>query len=126
MAKATRSQTELYLLGEFVTELTGSKLPSMRLALGFFLHRHLKLMETINEAKIETIEEIAKFRQKARIPTQEPKHCRTKLHKLFEGWRLLKKNKSRTAPTQRAKELAFVSQLEDLFDIAHFKALTVK
>lgn len=79
MVKATRSLTELYLLGDFVSELTGSKLPSLRMALGFFLHRHLKLKETIKEASAATIGEIQKFWQKARIPMRDPKHCKTKL-----------------------------------------------
>ena len=39
-------------------------------------------------------------------------------------WRLLKKNKARTSPTQLARESAFVSRLEDLFDVAHADALT--
>ncbi len=48
-----------------------------------------------------------------------------KLEKLFEEWRLLKKNKARISPSQRAKESTFVSKLEDLFDIAHANVLTM-
>ena len=53
-------------------------------------------------------------------------HCVIKLKKAFKEWQLLKKNKARNSPTQRAKELAFVSKLEDLFDVAHAGVLTNK
>lgn len=43
MAK-TRSESEIYLLGSTISELTGSKLPSIRMALGLFLHHHLNLI----------------------------------------------------------------------------------
>ena len=48
MAKATRSKNGLYLLGDPVSELTGSKLPSLRMALGFFLHIQGIYKESIN------------------------------------------------------------------------------
>ena len=61
--------------------------------------------------------------KKARIPTRDHQNCQTKLQQTFEEWRLLKKNKARTSPTQFAKESAFISRLEDLFDVAHADAL---
>ena len=91
MAKATRLQTQVYLLGDSISELNGSKLPSLRMALGFFLHRHLEMKDTIKQASSVTIKEIAKFWQKARIPMREQQHCQIKLEKLFEEWRLFKK-----------------------------------
>jgi hypothetical protein len=125
MAAATRSQTEVYLLGCTVTELTGSKLPSLRMALGYFLHHHLKLHETIRQSSTATIEEIAKFWHKVRIPIRDVQNCHTKLEKAFEEWRLLKKNKGRQSQTQQSKEAEFVSRLDDLFDIAHANALSI-
>uniref|UniRef100_UPI00358F33D6 zinc finger protein 813-like n=1 Tax=Myxine glutinosa TaxID=7769 RepID=UPI00358F33D6 len=122
--KATRSQTKLYLLGDSVTELSGSKLPSLRMALGFFLHHHLDLKETVRQSSDVTITEIANFWKKARIPMRAHQNCQTKLEQTFEEWRLLKKNKARTSPTQLARESAFVSRLEDLFDVTHADALT--
>lgn len=124
MMKTTRSQTELYLLGNYVTELTGSKLPSLRIALGFFLYQHLEFKKTIRQASSATIKEISKFWEAARIPIRDLQNCQTKLENVFEEWRLLKKNKARTSTTQREREIAFVSNLEDPFDIAHADALT--
>ncbi|KAK2702108.1 hypothetical protein QYM36_019238 [Artemia franciscana] len=99
LANATRSRTELYLIGSSVSELRGSKLPSLRMVLGFFLHLHLELNETIRHSSAAALEQV------------------------FEEWRLLKKNKARKSSTQQAREAAFVSRLEDLFDIAHADAL---
>ncbi|KAK2725446.1 hypothetical protein QYM36_000064 [Artemia franciscana] len=123
LANATRSQTELYLIGSSVSELRGSKLPSLRMALGFFLHLHLELNETIRHSSAAAVTELAKFWRKARIPMRDHQNCQTKLEQAFEEWRLLKKNKARKSSTQQAREAAFVSRLEDLFDIAHADAL---
>lgn len=122
-AKVRRSQTKLYLLGNSVIGITGSKLPSMHMALGFFLHHHLDLKKTVRKSSDIAITEITKVWKKARIPTRGHQNCQTKLQQTFEEWRLLKKNKARTSPTQLAKESAFVSRLDDLFDIAHADAL---
>ena len=125
MAKATRSKTKLYLLGEPVTVLTGSKLPSLRMTLGLFLHHHIELKQTIRKSSAVTITEIAKFWLKARLPIKDHQHCQTKLEKVFDEWKLLKKNKGRTnSTTQLSKEADFVSKLDDLFDVAHVNVLT--
>ncbi|GBN32614.1 hypothetical protein AVEN_135919-1 [Araneus ventricosus] len=123
--KSTRSKTDIYLLGSTITELTGSKLPSIGMALGLFLHHHIELNKTIRESSTTTIEEITKLWQKARIPVQELRNCQSKLEKLFEQWRLLKKNKNRNTLTQKSKEGEFVSKLNNIFDIAHATALNM-
>ncbi|KAK2708416.1 hypothetical protein QYM36_014133, partial [Artemia franciscana] len=123
LANATRSRTELYLIGSSVSELRGSKLPSLRMALGFFLHLHLELNETFRHSSAAAVTELAMFWRKARIPMRDHQNCQTKLEQAFEEWRLLKKNKARKSSTQQAREAAFVSRLEDLFDIAHADAL---
>ena len=96
MAKAKRSKTKMYLLGEPVTVLTGSKLPSLRMTLGLFLHHHIKLKQKIRKSSAVTITEIAKFWLKARRLIKDHQHCQTKLEKVFEEWKLLKKNKGQT------------------------------
>ena len=122
---ATRSKTEVYLLGSTINELTGSKLPSVHMALGFFLHQHLELKKPIRQASAITIKEIKEFWEKARIPVRDEHNCQNKLQKCFEEWRLLKKNKGRSSKTQKEKEETFVAGLKDLFDIAHANALDV-
>ncbi|GBM13276.1 hypothetical protein AVEN_226265-1 [Araneus ventricosus] len=109
---STRSKTDIYLLVSLtITELTGSKLPSIGMALGLFLHHHIELNKTIRESSTTTVQEMTKFWQKARIPVQELGNCQPKLEKLFEQWRLLKKNKNRNTVTQKSKEGEFVSKL---------------
>jgi len=119
----TRSQKHVYLLGTTISEFTGSKLPSLRMVLGLFLHRHNDLSETIRESSNFVVSEIGKFYQKARIPMRDSQNCQTKVEKVFEEWRHLKKNKGRQSATQKKKESEFISRLEDLFDVAHTSAL---
>ncbi|GBN67383.1 hypothetical protein AVEN_211017-1 [Araneus ventricosus] len=123
--KSTRSKTDIYLLGSTITEITGSKLPSIGMALSLFLHHHIELNKTIRESSTTTIEEITKFWQKPRIPVQELRNCQPKLEKLFEQWRLFNKNKNRNTLTQKSKEGEFVSKLNNIFDIAHANALNM-
>ena len=47
MLVATRSKTQVYLLGDSVAKLTGCKLPSLRMALGLFLYHYIELKETV-------------------------------------------------------------------------------
>lgn len=61
ITEKTRSETKLYFLGKSVTEVTGRKFPSLRMALGFFLHQHLEWKKTIRESSAVTITEIVKF-----------------------------------------------------------------
>ncbi|GBO44289.1 hypothetical protein AVEN_247284-1 [Araneus ventricosus] len=95
------------------------------MALGLFLHHHIELNKTIRESSTTTIEEVTNFWQKARIPVQELRNCQPKLEKLFEQWRLLKKNKNRNTLTQKSKEGEFISKLNNIFDIANANALNM-
>ena len=61
----------------------------------------------------------------ARIPTRDVRNCRTKLGKLFEEWRLLKKNKGKQSVKQQSREAEFLCKLDDLFDIAHANAMNI-
>lgn len=62
-----------------MTELTGSKLPPVRMELGFFLHHHLEMRETIRQSSAATVAEIAKFWYRTRIPIRDAQNCQTKL-----------------------------------------------
>ena len=66
----TRTQTHIYLLGFTVTELVGPKLPSNHQVFGLFLHHHITEKLTIRNAATEVIEEVKKFRERARIPEE--------------------------------------------------------
>lgn len=120
---ATRQKDQVYLLNTKIDVITGSKLPSFRQCLGFFLYHHLDLKKTRREASSTVIETVLEFWHRARIPTRAIQHCQQKLEDLFDEWRALKKNMSRQTETQRKNEAQFCDVLEDLFDIAHADAL---
>ena len=83
MALNTKSREKVYLIGRTVPELLGCKLPSLRMALGSFLHYHLELHKTVRHSSNATILEIAKFWQKARIPIGKHTNCKKKIGKDF-------------------------------------------
>lgn len=122
---ATRSQTKVYLLDEYIEEIVGGKLPSLRQVFGRFLYLHLEKKLTIRQASATVIKETTVFWNKARIPMKDFQNCQSKIEKIFEQWRLLKKNKSRASATQKANENAFAKKLDDLFDLAHENALAM-
>ena len=124
MAAATRFKNQVYLLGSSASELIGAKLPSIGMTLGLFLHHHLDLKKSIRESSAAVVSEVAKVWDKARIPISIRQNCQTKVEKLFEKWRLLKKNKGRQSVTQQANESDFIATFDDLFDFAHAEALT--
>lgn len=123
---STRLKEQVYLLGSTISEITGSKLPSIRQCLSLFLHHHLDLKKTRHEASAYVTHKIEEYwMQKARIPTRATQHCQKKVEELFDEWRALKKNKGRKTDTQRKNEAEFCEDLDDLFDIAHADALTI-
>lgn len=87
----TRSQTRIYLLEEYVEEIAGGKLPSLRQVLGRFLYLHLEQQHTIRQASAAVVRETTVFWNKARIPMKDFQNCQTKIEKSFELWRLLQK-----------------------------------
>ena len=61
MATATRNKKKLYLLGSYIDDITGAKLPSNKQALGYFLNLHREENHTIRKAATLTIEKIFVF-----------------------------------------------------------------
>lgn len=120
-----RSKTKVYLVDSVISEMTGNKLPSIGMSLRFFLYHHNDLKATVKEASKITIAEITKFWMRARIPMRDPQHCQKKLEELFEEWRQLKKNNKRETHNQKAKQQAFSSKLDNLFDVAHADSLNI-
>ena len=74
--------------------LLGPKLSSNRQVFGLFLHHHITEKLTIRNAATEVIEEVKKFWERARIPVRDSQHCISKLEKLFNEWKDLKKHKN--------------------------------
>lgn len=69
------------------------------------------LSSPFHQASSTTIKDTAKFWNRALLIMREQQHSQSQLEKLFEEWRLLKKNKAQVFPTQHAKELAFCYEL---------------
>lgn len=118
---ATRKDTSIYLIGSYQPQIVSSKLPSNGDALKvlFFNLREVRL--DLHESAKLVIDEIFTFWNKARIPTKQGYNCITKLEKLYGTWRNLQKSSHRASNS--GKEIAFVNELNDLFDISHEKAL---
>ena len=122
MATATRSKTEVYLLGSTIDVLSGSKLPSTGDVLRLYVHK-LKSASTKHEAAATVIKEVQLFWERARIPMRRADHAIAQLEELVRKWEGLKKNKTRRTATQVANEETLTETFNDLFDVAHQDAL---
>lgn len=121
----TRKDTSVFLVGNYYPQIVGSKLPSNRdvLKVLFFNIREVQL-DVHENAKL-VIREILTFWNKARIPTKYECGCVKNLETLYESWRKVQRNSNRKSNT--VKEVAFVNELNNLFDVAHKNALnTIK
>lgn len=124
MACKRKLRTKIFLIGSETTQISGSKLPSNRQVLQVLFYNIRYVNLTVRVSARLAIEETIIFWQKARIPVRETQHCIAKLEALYKEWRNLQKNSSRNSDIQRNKENAFTDNLNDLFDIAHAKALS--
>ena len=93
MASSSIKRQQVYLLECLNENITGSKLPSIRQVLGFFLHQQLENKKTKREASTLNVGKVSAFWLKANIPTRERKHCTSQVEKLCEEWHLLKNEK---------------------------------
>lgn len=122
-APSTRLSDSIYLLGVKDLDHLSSKnqLPTTKEVLLRF-HYFLQERKSVRNASHSTIEELNTIWQKSSIPTKMTKHSIEKLEKVHSEWLLLKKNKDRKTETQKSKEVAFIKEINKLFDIAHADA----
>ena len=78
---------------------------------------------TTKESAVVVIQEVSTFWQKARIPSKRTDHCIDKLLKVYNKWKDLQKNLSRTSGKEKEKRDFFIEKMDYLFDIAHLDAL---
>ena len=119
-------RNKIYLIGNYIEEINGSQLPSIEQVLGHFLYLTSEKGLGIREAATLTVERVLEFWERAAIPTRLKCHCIKKVEKLYDSWKLLKtfrKRRYENNANQIKKEDTFVKELENLFDIAHQKAL---
>lgn len=84
MSSVPNVRENLFLIGEFDTQIYGNKLPSRLqvLKVFFFNLRHLKL--TVCDSASLAIKETQVFWEKSKIPTQQNSRCITKLESLYD------------------------------------------
>src|SRR6218665_578589 len=99
--------------------IEGSKLPSGKYFLGYFLYHHTIRKEIVHLAF--TIQRVEEFWCRGQIPVKHQQDSTEKLE-LFREWHGLKKNKSRRTPTQK-HETTFLAKVAELFDMAHAQLL---
>ena len=122
-ASSTKSRQPVYLLGTYVEDIRGLKLPSNKQVLGHFLYLHREQKMTVREASTNTVERTEQIWSRARIPVRHKQDSVKKVEALFQRWQALKKNASRRTETQKKNEEEFADCFDDLFDIAHSDAL---
>ncbi|KAF6215860.1 hypothetical protein GE061_000195 [Apolygus lucorum] len=72
----------------------------------------------LSVASDRTIVEVLKFWEQVELRPKLEKHCKTKLHTVYKTWRNLQKGSNRSLPSQKNKEEAFTTLLEDIFNVA--------
>lgn len=113
----------VYLVGSVSHQILGCKLPSNKQVLSVLFYNLREVKLSLAESANLVIRECLIFWEKARIPTRSLLHCQEKLIKLHSHWRNLQRNSRRSSETQRERENEFISDLNNLFDIAHANAL---
>src|SRR6218665_1262793 len=113
---ATRSH--VYLVSP-AYEIEGSKLPSGKQVLGYFLYHHTIRKEIVHLTATHTIQRVEELWCSAQIPVKPQQDSIKKLELFSHG---LKKNKSRRTLTQK-HETKILAKVAELFDIAHAQLL---
>lgn len=109
-----------------IEKIVGShlfKLPSKYEVLGKFLFEHVNNGKTIQRSAVITADNVLEFWHKARVPTSFKGWCIKKVKNLFNEYRSLKKNEYRRDKTTLKRFKEYAENLNNLFDIAHSRAL---
>ncbi len=122
-AVVTRTETEIWLVGQQIDAFTGRKLPSNGDVLCRLFHLIRSQSNTLRDAARNVFTELKLFWDQARIPTIADYNGVNKIDKMYYDWRALNKGNTRRSEPQVHKEEAFKELLPDLFDIAHANAL---
>ena len=120
---ASNLRKEIFLIGHFKHQITGSKLPSKGDCLRVLFYNMRALKMTLDDSAALVVEECIVFWKKAKIPVQELHKCRSKLKILYDSWKILVKDKNKSSKIIETKRMEFRNNLDDLFDVAHQNAL---
>lgn len=84
---------KVYLIVYIVTDdIKGTKPPSSKQVLGFFLRLHRQQGKTLHNPATRTIAKLAEFRNKEKIPVRDKQHFIRKVEDVFTKKKGLKKN----------------------------------
>ena len=119
-----RSSSESWLLGASISQLSAGRLPRGLDVLRLLQFHHVTEKKTLAESYRITCCEVIEVWNRARLPTQRPDACVRKLKKLHERYLKLKKNRKRDNDTGEMNNDLFLSDLEELFDVATANALS--
>lgn len=118
---ATRTSTEIWLIGHPSASITGAKLPDCRQVMKYYMYLRNDPDNIRNKVKNEEIaydvvDNVIVFWNMARIKTKYRHHCMSDVMKLWNEWQGLMKNKGRQSDPGN-KRANFVARLDTLFDI---------
>ncbi|KAG0715477.1 hypothetical protein GWK47_011852 [Chionoecetes opilio] len=127
MACERRSTDVVWLLEKSPTSsFPGNRLPLRGEVLQVFLFHHKIQKEVLFAAAASTAEKVLEVWRRANIPTSDVSWVKKKILKLYEEYGALAKSKSRKTEMEEMKRCIFRDSLEDMFDIAHSKAMEAK
>ena len=120
---STRSETELWLIGQISDSLSAIRLASKKkVILLFFCYKDTMTVHNVSQTAANDVVDVW---AKACIPTRLKKHIVEKVECLFRQYKKLKKNKENKAKHSNAlqnKEEDWKTGLDQLFDIADVNA----
>lgn len=115
---ATRSSSDVYLIGQPNSSISGSQLPTCRQVFQYFLHLRNKNPNSDNRSlAIDTVDVILPFWNMARIKTLTRPNAVNRFMILHEKYRKIVKNKGRDNKPEEEKRTDFLKDLDKLFDI---------
>ncbi len=119
----TRSSSTVWLLGKSEKEIICGGLPTKGHTLQKMVYHHIQEHHTVRESAKLSVQVVCAYWEKARIPVQRVDSCERQLLKLYDAYKLVKKNRTKTFENYRVKEQMFKDDLQSLFDISPNDAL---
>ena len=115
---ATRSFSDVYLIGQPSYSIRGSQLPTNRQVFQYFLHLRNDNPNSDNRSLAhDTVDVVLPFWNMARIKTLTRPNAVNRFMILHEKYRKIVKNKGRNNKPEEEKRANFLKDLDKLFDI---------
>lgn len=122
LAKSTRSQDNIWLIGFPIEKISGSRLPSGRDVMRNFVYHHRIQKRTLDDSASLVLEQLLPFWSKSRLPTRDRQHILRKVKLLFNEQTDLMKHRSRSNDRDLVNQKSYSDKLDGIFDISHANA----